>query len=70
MINVESKENMTTLAHELAHVIGFNPTACDASGHFADSKKYLDSEARYGPKLLFDAYYFEVLFKKLVHQPQ
>ena len=65
LINVESPDNIITLAHELAHVIGFNPTDVEDSGHFTDSSRYRDAEAEYGPKLLFDAYYFEVLFRLL-----
>ena len=65
LINVDSPDNIVTLAHELAHVAGYNPTGVEPSGHFTDSTSYQQAEAEYGPKLLFDAYYFEVLFRRL-----
>lgn len=65
LINVDSPDNIVTLAHELAHVVGYNPTGVESSGHFTDSTSYQQAEAEYGPKLLFDAYYFEVLFRRL-----
>ena len=65
VINADSPDNIITLAHELAHVAGYNPTGVEPSGHFTDSRSYQQAEAEYGPKLLFDAYYFEVLFRRL-----
>lgn len=65
LINVDSPDNIVTLAHELAHVVGYNPTGVESSGHFTDSTSYQQAEAEYGPKLLLDAYYFEVLFRRL-----
>jgi hypothetical protein len=65
LINVDSPDNIVTLAHELAHVAGYNPTDVERSGHFTDSTSYGQAETKYGPKLLFDAYYFEVLFRRL-----
>ena len=65
LINLEAGSLLITLAHELAHVIGFNPTGANDIGHFADSGKYKELEGKYGPKLLFDAYYFETLVDRI-----
>ena len=62
----ESAEVVVTLAHELAHALGFNPTGMDPEGHFVkDVTRYEEAEATYGSKLLFDAYYFETIIKRL-----
>ena len=54
-----------TIAHELGHAIGFNPTGIEAHGHFRNLDRYLEAEDEHGPKLLFDAYYFETLIRRL-----
>jgi len=65
-INLDS-ENLNriyiTLAHELAHAIGFNPTGMDPHGHFSHLDHYLEDESGFGSKLMFDAYYFETLIQ-------
>lgn len=68
VINLDSHETseavFITLAHECAHMVGFNPTDHEESGHFTDSNEYKEKEKEFGPKLLFDAYYFEILMGK------
>jgi len=54
-----------TLAHEIAHAMGFNPTGMDSHGHFSDLDKYMEKEDESRTKLLFDAYYFETLVQHL-----
>lgn len=65
-INLDS-ENLDriyiTLAHELAHAIGFNPTGMDPHGHFSHLDRYMEDENDFGSKLMFDAYYFETLIQ-------
>jgi hypothetical protein len=68
VINLDSalpEDIVVTIAHELAHAIGFNPTGHDPHGHFSDIRRYKAAEATYGSNLLFDAYYFETLVKRL-----
>jgi hypothetical protein len=69
VVNLDSHEEpaevVVTLAHELAHALGFNPTDMDAHGHFTDVTEYKKAEATYGSKLLFDAYYFETIIRRL-----
>lgn len=60
------KEISVVALHEIAHSIGFNPSDCDATGHFKASGKYEELEATFGPKLLFDAYFFETLMERLL----
>ena len=61
-----------TLAHELAHVIGFNPTGIDPHGHFSAIERYKEAERATEvaggpvPTLLFDAYYFETVIRSLL----
>jgi hypothetical protein len=50
-----------TLAHEIAHVLGSNPAGCRDNGHLAAKTDYKSAEGAYGPKMLFDAYFFEAL---------
>jgi hypothetical protein len=59
------EEFANTFAHEVAHSIGFNPTGMDNSGHLPDNMEYASDENGLGPKLLFDAYYFEMLMARL-----
>ena len=69
-INLDSSspdQIILDLAHELGHAIGFNPTGIDAHGHFTDITKYKEAEGSYGPKLLYDAYFFETIVKFLFH---
>jgi hypothetical protein len=55
-------EMMVTLAHEIAHALGCNPTGCEASGHLAAPSGYRTTDgATHIPKMLFDAYFFEAL---------
>jgi hypothetical protein len=56
---------VVTLAHELAHALGFNPKGMDAHGHFTEIAKYKEAEKTYGSKLLFDAYYIESIVRRL-----
>jgi len=55
-------EMYKTLYHEMAHLIGFNPTGVDGSGHFSDISRYAEVEDIGDfKKILFDAYFFETV---------
>jgi hypothetical protein len=56
----------STLAHELAHIVGFNPTGNNDGGHFSEASMYgfkLETDGL--PSLWYDAYFYEVLFTEL-----
>lgn len=59
-----------TFAHEVAHLLGFNPAGMEDNGHMADNADYAEPEtfeqAVLGPKMLFDAYYFELIVARLL----
>jgi hypothetical protein len=66
----------TSLAHELAHIIGFNPTGSDKpnkakAGHFTSIDSFSELEEVKGPekhelpKLWYDAYFYETLYGAL-----
>jgi len=58
----------TTLAHEVAHIAGFNPEGMETSGHMAEVQDYVDNERGTGlPKLLFDAYFFETVYQCFIN---
>lgn len=52
-----------TLAHEIAHALGANPSDCNPSGHMKAATLYKSQELGYGPKILFDAYFHEALIE-------
>lgn len=54
---------LATLAHEIAHALGSNPSDCSSSGHLDSPEDYVDFEFGFGPKILFDAYFFEALIE-------
>jgi hypothetical protein len=64
-LSVDDENMLTTIAHELAHSLGYNPEGVNNSGHFGSIGEYLKEEAGYGPKILFDAYFFETLFNEM-----
>jgi hypothetical protein len=68
LINLENEplEIFKTIVHELAHAIGFNPTDHGDTGHMGTTSEYAEEEKTYGPKLLFDAYYFETLAERII----
>ncbi len=61
----DEMEMYKTLYHEMAHLIGFNPTDVDGSGHFSDISHYAEDEEIKDignfKKILFDAYFFETV---------
>lgn len=59
----------TTLAHEVAHVAGFNPTGMAASGHMQNVADYIAKEPGTGlPKLMVDAYFFEMIYTRFLNK--
>lgn len=57
------KQFKTSLAHEISHIAGFNPTGTPDSGHLESIAEYFENDEKGGlPRIWFDSYFFETLY--------